>query len=145
MSEILGNICNRSIAIVIVAFFRDCGTILLVVLWRNFFQNLVFMFSFYPKKAEVVLKNFHNSELIGRRKLANPFLSNVFNLLPICLRYTLSFEWPDFGLKYLVTVTPKGQPATLKISVWTLTFLKQVVSLNHFSYMLIVTELLLWN
>ena len=75
------------------------------------------MFSFYPKKAEVVLKNFHNSELIGRRKLPNPFLSNVFNLLPICLQYTLSFEWPDFGLKYLVTVTPKGQPATLKISV----------------------------
>ena len=88
-------------------FFRDCGNILLVVLWRDFFQNLVFIFSFYPKKAEVVLKNFHNSELIGRRKLPNPFLRNVFNLLPICLRYTLSFEWPDFGLKYSLQLLQK--------------------------------------
>ena len=75
------------------------------------------MFSFNQNKAEMVLKKFHNSELIGRRKPPNLLLSNVFNLLPICLRYTLSFEWPDFGLNYLVTVTPKGQPPTLKISV----------------------------
>ena len=45
---------------------------------------------FYPKTI-----NFHNSGIVG-------------NVLSIGLQYTLSFKWPDFGLKYLVTITPKG-------------------------------------
>ena len=34
------------------------------------------------------------------------------------LRYTLSFEWSDFGLKDLVTVILKGQPPKFKTIVW---------------------------
>ena len=34
------------------------------------------------------------------------------------LRQTLSFEFPDFGLKYLVTVIPKGQPPKFRTSAW---------------------------
>ena len=55
--------------------------------------------------------------MVDRRKLPDPSLSNVFNLVSIYLPYNLSFEWPDFGLKYLVTVTPKGQPPIFKASV----------------------------
>ena len=75
------------------------------------------MFSFYPKNSRTGSKNSHYSEVVGCRKLLNHSLSNVFNLLLIGLRYALSFEWPDFGPKYLVTVIPKGQPPKFKTSV----------------------------
>ena len=56
--------------------------------------------------------------MISCRKLPDIFLGNVFNLLLIGLRCTLSFEWSDFGLKYLVTVMLKGQPPKFKAIVW---------------------------
>ena len=47
--------------------------------------------------------------------LPDPSLgSSIFNLLSIGLRYTISVEWSDFGLKYLVTVMLKGQPPKFK-------------------------------
>ena len=56
--------------------------------------------------------------MVSRRKLRNPSLGNVFNVLSTGLRHTLSFEWSDFGLKYLVIVMLKGQPPKSKASVW---------------------------
>ena len=73
------------------AFWRlwklfDCGFL------TNNFQNLIFMFSCYPKiQQNFSPKHSHNSGVVTRRKLPNPSLSNVFILLSIGLRYALSF------------------------------------------------------
>ena len=56
--------------------------------------------------------------MVSRRKLPEPSLSNVFNLLSIGLRYTLLFEWSNFSLKYLFTVMLKGQLPKFKARVW---------------------------
>ena len=45
-------------------------------------------------------------------------MSKVFNLLSIGVQYALSFEWPDFDLKCLVAIMPKGEPLKFKDSVW---------------------------
>ena len=58
------------------------------------------MFLFYPE-----INNFSNSENVGRRKLLDPSMNNIFNVLLIGLQYTLSFKLPDFGFKCLVTIT----------------------------------------
>ena len=91
--------------------FEDCGNL--------FFDEKIFkilyLFSFYPKNSRTCSKkNFHNSGVVGPRKLADPSLNNVFNFPLIRLQDTLSFKWPDFGLKYLVTVMLKGQPPKFK-------------------------------
>ena len=49
--------------------------------------------------------------MVGHRKLPDPLLGKVFNLLSSDLRYTLSFEWSGYGLKCLVTVRLKDQTA----------------------------------
>ena len=56
--------------------------------------------------------------MVSHRKLPDPSLDNIFNLLSIGFRYTLSFEWSDLALKYLVTVMLKGQPPKFKAGVW---------------------------
>ena len=56
--------------------------------------------------------------MVSCGKLPKPSLGNVFNLLSIDFRYTHSFAWSDFGLKYLVTVALKGQPLKFKASFW---------------------------
>ena len=70
------------------------------------------MFLFHPKTS-----NFHKSEPIGRRKLRVPSMNNIFNFLSIALQYALSFKRPDFGLKYLVAITPKVQSLKFKANV----------------------------
>lgn len=75
------------------------------------------MFIFIKKTAELVLKQFHDSKVVGRRKLPNPMLSKVFNILSISVRYTLSFEWPDFIPKDIDTVMPTVQRSKFKTSV----------------------------
>ena len=60
------------------------------------------MFLFYPKTS-----NFHNSEIVGRRKRPDPSMNNIFHVLSIVLLYALSYKRPDFGLKCLATITPK--------------------------------------
>ena len=96
--------------------FGDCGNFLVVVSW-SFSKSYIYLF-FIQKAAKIALNNFYNSQVVGRRKLPNPSPSNVSNLLAIGLRYNLSSEWIDFGLKCLVAVMPRGQPPKLKISVW---------------------------
>ena len=56
--------------------------------------------------------------MVSRRKLPDPSLYNVFNLLSTSLLYILSFQWSDFGLKYLVAVMLKDQLPKFKASVW---------------------------
>ena len=122
------------------------------VFWGKYFQGLViFMFVFYPETS-----NFHNSdmigqrndwsekwlvrEMIGQRKLPDSSMNNVFNVLSIGLHCTLSFKRPDFGLKCLVTTTPKVQSLKFKsMYKWN----RRIVP--HFLNLLIVIELLLWN
>ena len=120
MSEILGNIYDRSIVIVFgTVFFSSFWRLWKLIFWQKNFQNLIFLFSFYPK-------NSRNGSVFGHRKLPDSSLSNAFNLLSIGLRYILSFEWPDFGPKYLVTdhlpkfkgQPPKDQPPKFKASLW---------------------------
>ena len=45
-------------------------------------------------------------------------MNNLFDVLSISLQYFLSFNWPKFGLKCLVTITLKGQNLKFKASVW---------------------------
>ena len=74
-------------------------------------------------------------------------MHNIYNVLSIDLQYTLSFKWPDLGLKCRVTITSKGQSLKFKASVLyeIFPFLKQAKIVNHFLNLLIVTEFLLWN
>ena len=112
VSETSGNIYNRSVSTVF-------GTLFFSTFWLLKLQNLILMFSFYPKNGRNgSRKTSIKLPLISRRKLPDPLLGNVFNLLLIGLWYTLSFYWSDFGLKYLTTVMLKGQPPTFKASVW---------------------------
>ena len=70
-------------------------------------------------------------------------MNKIFNILSIGLRYTLSFESPDFDLKCRVTMTPKGQSLKFKDSVIyeILPFLKHAGIVIYFFNLLIVTEL----
>ena len=70
------------------------------------------MFLFCPET-----NNFNNSEIVGRRKLPDPSMNNIFNVLSIGLQYPLSFKRPDFGLKCLITITPKVQSLKFKANV----------------------------
>ena len=40
--------------------------------------------------------------MVGRRKLPDPSLNHIFNVLSTGAQYTLSFQWTDFGLKCLL-------------------------------------------
>ena len=96
-----------------------------------FQKSYICVFFISRKEQNWFLKNFHNSGVVGHRKLPDPFLSNVFNLLPIGFRYIFSFEWYDFGLKYLVTGQPpkfKGQPPKFKASIRELPISEKAVS-----------------
>ena len=55
--------------------------------------------------------------MVGRRNLPDPSMNNILNVLSIGLQYTLSFKWPDFGLKCRVTITLKVQSLKFKASV----------------------------
>ena len=49
---------------------------------ENVFRVLLYLFLFYQKTS-----NFHNSEIVGRRKLPDPSMNNIFNVLLIALQY----------------------------------------------------------
>ena len=72
----------------------------LLFFWRKDFQNLLIHIFFNRKNS-----NFHNSGMVGHRKL-DLSMNNIFNVLSVGLHYTLSFKWPNFDLKCLVTVMP---------------------------------------
>ena len=70
------------------------------------------MFLFYPET-----NNLNNSAIVGRRKLSEHSMNNIFIVLLIALQYTLSFKLPDFGLKCLVTIMPKVESLKFKANV----------------------------
>ena len=81
---------------------------------KNIFKVFLYLYLFfYPKTS-----NFHNSGMIGCRKLSDPSMNNIVHVISIGLKYTISFKWPDFCLKYLVTITPKGRSLKFKANVW---------------------------
>ena len=52
MSEVLGNIYDRSIAILFgTVFFSFFWRLWKLIFWQKFFQNLTFTFSFYPQNS----------------------------------------------------------------------------------------------
>ena len=111
------------------------------VFWVKYFQSLViFMFVFYQKPVTSITQTWLVREMIGQRKLPDSSMNNIFNVLSIGLHCTLSFKRPDFGLKCLVTTTPKVQSLKFKsMYKWN----RRIVP--HFLNLLIVIELLLWN
>ena len=58
------------------------------------FLKSIYIYFFYVKAS-----NFHNSVVVGRRKLPDLSLNNIFSAPSIGLQYTLSFKQTDFGLK----------------------------------------------
>ena len=52
-------------------------------------------------------KNLHNSGMTGRRKLSDPSLNRIFNVLSIGVQYMFSFQWTNFGLKCLILVADR--------------------------------------
>ena len=84
---------------------------------EKIFEILCLCFFFSKKQQNWFLKNFHNSGMVGRKNLGDCSFNRIFNALSIGLQYTLSLEWPGFGLKCLVTAMLKGQSPAIKISV----------------------------
>ena len=64
---------------------------------------LYFCISFARKKRNWFHKTLHNSWMVGRRKLPDPSLNRICNVLSIDVQYTLSFQWTNVGLKWLLT------------------------------------------
>ena len=70
------------------------------------------MFLLYPEN-----NNYNNSKIVGRRKLPDPSMNSIFNVLWIGLQYILSYKRPDFHLKCLVTITAKVQSLKFKANL----------------------------
>ena len=71
-------------------FFVTFWRLWKLVFWRKIFQNLIFMFSFYPwnnrtGSIKTFMKNNHLG-VVGRGKLTDSSLSSIFNLLLIGLQ-----------------------------------------------------------
>ena len=84
-------------------------------LWKVFFDKRNSKFSddfvlFYLRNSGT--SNLHNLGVVGRRKLPEHLLNNIFKNLLIGLQYIFSFTWPDFSLKGLVKT--KGQSPKFK-------------------------------
>ena len=60
------------------------------------------VFILFIKQLNWFHKNLYNSGMVGRRKLPNPSLNHIFNALSIAVKYTLSFQLTNFGLKCLL-------------------------------------------
>ena len=122
MSKILDNIY-------IWVYLVNIESVLLLVLVKyilcsHFTQNCILLFFLEAKNPYFVTKNcwkssyicvfilsekrrtrfqkkLYNSGMVGRRKLTDPSLNRIFNVLSIGVQYTLSFQWINFGLKCL--------------------------------------------
>ena len=111
---------------------RDCENS--CFLKKNVFKIILYLFFF-------ILKPVTSVTMVGRRKIPDFSLNNIFSVLSIGLQYTLSLKWPDFGLKFRVTIMPVGQSLKLKVSVLheIFPFLKQTGIATYFLNLKIVT------
>ena len=150
MSKILGNIYDISIAIVFgTVFFSSFWRLWKLIFWQNFFQRLIFMFSFYPKNSRTgSTKTSITQELLVIENCPTP---RWVTFLIFCrLVYDiLSFEWPNFGPKYLVTgqppkfkgQPPKGHPQNSRLVYEIFQFLSSKCNLNADSNLVIIMKL----
>ena len=63
--------------------------------------SYIWVFILSKKRRNWFHKNFHNSGMVGHRKMPDSSLNRIFNALSIGSQYTLSFQWTNFGLKWL--------------------------------------------
>ena len=91
------------------------------------------MFSFYPKKSRT---RFKKTPIIKKWLVVDNF-PNIFNLLPIGLKYIFSFEWLDTDLKCVVAVMPIDQPPNSRLVYEIFPFLKRTKHVVHYLDLLI--------
>ena len=116
----MGNIYDRSIAIVFgTNFFSTFSRLWKLVFWWKFFQNLILVFSFYLENNRTSSrKNSITQKWLVIESCPTPRWVTFLIFGRLVYHINLSFEWLDFGLKYLITVTPNGQPPEFQASVW---------------------------
>ena len=66
--------------------------------WKS---SYIYVFILSKKQHSLFQKKLHNSGMVGRRKLPDPSLNRIFNVLSIGVQYTLLFQWTNFSLKCL--------------------------------------------
>ena len=54
--------------------------------------------------------------MVGRRKLPDLLLNQIFNTLSIDIQYTLSIQWTNFDLKYLITMSQNNLATVIQIT-----------------------------
>ena len=67
--------------------------------WKS---SHICVFILSKKRRNWFHKTPHNSGTVGRRKLLDPSLNRLFNALSNGVQYMLSFQWTNFGLKFLM-------------------------------------------
>ena len=65
-------------------------------------SSYIYVFILSKQRRNWFRKNLHNSGIVNCRILPDPSLNRIFNALSIGVQYTLSFQWTNFGLKYLL-------------------------------------------
>ena len=70
-------------------------------------SSYICVFILSKKRRNWFHKNLHNSGMVGRRKLSDPSLNRIFNVLSIGVQYMFSFQWTNFGLKCLILVADR--------------------------------------
>ena len=150
MSEILGNIYGMSVAIVFgtvvfgTVFFSTFWRLLSLVFWRNVFQNLISMFSFYPENSRAVSrKTYITQALLVAESCLTPHW--VTFLIFYRLVYDKLSHLNDLILAWSTSLCQKFSHQNSRLVYEIFPFLKQVVRVIQFSDMLIGIEILLWN
>ena len=127
MSKILGNIYDRSIAIVFgTVLFNSFWRLWKFIFWQNMFQNLIFMFSFYPKSSRTgSRKTCITQELLVMESCPTPHW--VAFLIFCRLVYDISSHLHDLILAWSTSLQVSHQNSRLVYEIfWK--YLKQAVS-----------------
>ena len=106
------------------ALSGDCGIFYFL---KKKISKPSYIYVFHRKNS-----NFHNSRMVDHGKLPYPKVNSKwhFDISLTGLKETLSFKWPDFGLKSLVTISPKVQSLKFKYCVWNFPFSKRDRNFN---------------
>ena len=114
MSEILDNVYiwvflvnTESVLLLALVKYMLCSHFTQIFIFCTFWMLKVLVlyicvFILSKKRCNWFHKNLHNSGMVGRRKLSDPSLNHIFNVLSIGVQYVLSFQWINFSLKNLI-------------------------------------------
>ena len=146
MSKILDNIYDRFIAIlfgtVFLVPFGNCGNLFLT----KIFQNLIFMFSFSPKKNRTSSRKTSITQewLVIENYLTPHWITFLIFRRLVC---NITSRLNDLALVWntLLHLYQKVSRQNSRLLCEIFQFLKQAVSVINFSDILTVTKLLLWN